>query len=142
MKNSSKSDDIIIKLYDIYIYINYIYIWNICTRKKKCWIHHDWIPAVYEDVPSSMKTELFLSYENPPGIMLFTLKKSITIQDYTHIYLRHIQFHHWLVVEPPLWKIWVRQLVRIIFPFPTVSGKSFIKAMFQSTNQTNSGTLW
>ena len=77
MKNSSKSDDIIIKLYDIYIY-NY----ETSVPEKNCWIHHDWIPAVYEDVPSSMKTELFLSYENQPGIVLFTLKKSL----HTHLF--------------------------------------------------------
>ena len=59
---------------------------------------------------------------------------------YTHIYFRHIQFHNWLVVSHPSEK-YESQLARIM-TFPTVSGKSFIKAMFQSTNQTNSGIPW
>ena len=38
--------------------------------------------------------------------------------------------HDWLVVYPPLWKIWVRQLGWWLFP---IYGK--IKFMFQTTNQ-------
>ena len=48
----------------------------------------------------------------------------------------YIYVGYLLVVEPPLWKIWVR-LLGWLFPIiPNISGK--IKVMFQTTNQISS----